>query len=133
MRRIVGVYDADGTPWGELSYWIGARLGRRHCALCDITHGSVRERPEWRRCADDLPVPFEAFHRNDVPPHIAAAVTVAPPYVVAEADDGAVTLLLDGDDLEACAGSPEALVDALCGRLPAGDATEEGGVADGEA
>jgi hypothetical protein len=27
-----------------LSSFIGARLGRAHCALCDITHGLVRER-----------------------------------------------------------------------------------------
>ena len=40
--RLIGVYDANGTLSGELAYWIGARLGRRHCSLCDITHGSVR-------------------------------------------------------------------------------------------
>jgi hypothetical protein len=40
--RLVGVYDADGTPRGEIAYWVGARLGRTHCALCDITHGPWR-------------------------------------------------------------------------------------------
>ncbi len=56
--RLVGVYDADGTVRGELAYWVGARLGRRHCALCHITHGSVRQRPEWKACRAGLPVPF---------------------------------------------------------------------------
>ena len=62
--RLVGVYDADATFRGELSYWVGARLGRRHCALCDITHGTVRERPEWAACRTGLPIPFDTFHRT---------------------------------------------------------------------
>ena len=33
---------------GEARYWIGARLGRAHCALCDITHGLFTERDDWR-------------------------------------------------------------------------------------
>ena len=65
--RLVGVYDADSTLRGELAYWVGARLGRRHCSLCDITHGSVRQRPEWKTCRAELPVPFDTFHRNDQP------------------------------------------------------------------
>ena len=59
---LTGVYDADGSLAGELSYWIGARLGRRHCALCDITHGLVREKPEWKDVLDRLPVEFDAVH-----------------------------------------------------------------------
>ena len=62
--RLVGVYNADGTVFGELSYFVGKRLGRAHCALCDITHGLVRERPAWQECVAALPVPFEMFHRN---------------------------------------------------------------------
>jgi len=51
--RLVGVYDADSTLRGEISYWVGVRLGRRHCSPCDITHGSVRQRPEWKTCRAD--------------------------------------------------------------------------------
>jgi hypothetical protein len=130
--RLVGVYDADGGVVGELSYFIGKRLGRAHCALCDITHGTVREKEEWQACRRDLSLPFVAVHRNEVPAAVAAAVDVAPPYVALE-DGGVVTVLLDGDDLEACAASPAALVEALRHRLPPGDSAEEGGVADGEA
>ncbi|GDX28913.1 hypothetical protein LBMAG13_13430 [Actinomycetes bacterium] len=31
MSQLIGVYDADATLWGEISYWVGARLGVRHC------------------------------------------------------------------------------------------------------
>ncbi len=112
VRRFVGVYDADHTLRGELSYWIGARFGRAHCALCDITHGVVRERSDWRACRATLPVPFETFHRDDQPDAVRRAVGNALPSVVAETDDG-VVVLLDPAALEACAGSVDALRTAV--------------------
>ena len=110
--RLVGVYDADGTLRGELAYWVGARLGRRHCSLCDITHGSVRQRPEWRACQADLPVPFDTYHRNDQPDAVRSAAGGQAPAVVAatDADHG---VLLGPDDLEACDGSIDLLVEAI--------------------
>jgi hypothetical protein len=110
--RLVGVYDADSTVRGELAYWVGARLGRRHCSLCEITHGSVRPRPEWKACQAGLPVPFETFHRNDQPDTIRATAGRQIPVVVAETDSGHV-LLLDSGDLDACAGSIDRLVEAI--------------------
>lgn len=91
--RLVGVYDADGTVRGELAYWVGARLGRRHCALCEITHGSVRERTEWKTCQAGLPVAFDTFHRNDQPDAVRSAAGGQAPVVVAETDAGHVLLL----------------------------------------
>jgi len=111
VRRLVGVYDADGTLWGEVSYWIGARLGRAHCSLCDITHGSVRVRPEWVACTDALPVPFETFHRNDQPDAVRVAAHDTAPVVVAETDSGYVLLLAPGD-IGRC-DSVDALIDAV--------------------
>ncbi len=109
VRRLVGVYDADGTMLGELSYFVGARLGRAHCALCDITHGLVRERTDWRAARDDLPVEFVTYHRDDQPDDVRAAIGDRLPAVVAETASG-VTLLLGGDELEACDGDPQSLI-----------------------
>jgi hypothetical protein len=89
--RLVGVYDADGTLRGEVTYWVGARLGRRHCSLCDITHGSIRRRPEWTACTDGLAVPFDTYHRNDQPEAVRAAAGGAAPVVVAEITTDDVT------------------------------------------
>ncbi len=110
--RLVGVYDADSTLRGELAYWVGARLGRRHCSLCDITHGSVRQRPEWKTCQAGLPVPFDTYHRNDQPNTIRAASGGHAPVVVAETDAGHV-LLLTARELDACDGSIDRLIEAL--------------------
>lgn len=110
--RLVGVYDADSSLRGELAYWVGARLGRRHCSLCDITHGSVRQRPEWKVCQAGLPVPFDTYHRNDQPDPVRSAVGGRTPVVVAETEVGHVQLLAPAD-LEACEGSTDRLVAAI--------------------
>ena len=112
VRRFVGVYDADGTVRGELSYFFRAQLGRAHCALCDITHGNVRERRDWREARDALTVPFVTYHLNDQPPAVRAAAGGVAPVVVAETDDG-VVVLLGPDDLESCEASPARLIDAV--------------------
>ena len=111
MIRLIGVYDADGTFRGEVAYWIGARLGRQHCALCDITHGAFRERSDWQACRSELPVPFETFHRNDLPESVRA-LNAPLPAVFAETAAG-VQVLLGPEALAACAGSPDALLHAL--------------------
>jgi len=119
VERLIGVYDADGTVWGELSYWVGARLGRVHCALCDITHSSVRERSEWRACRAGLPVPFDTYHRDDQPDSIRTVTDGALPCVVAETDGGPV-VVVSRRELEACDGSVEAL-NGLLERVVAAD------------
>ena len=112
IRELIGVYDADGTPWGELRYVVGKRFGRAHCALCDITHGLVREKDEWKACRASLPVPFTAVHRDEMEADVAAAVGSTLPAVVARGEGGAV-MLLGPEELDACVGEPAALVTAV--------------------
>jgi hypothetical protein len=118
--RLIGVYDADGTMRGEVSYWVGARLGRRHCSLCDITHGSIRRRPEWTACKEGLPVPFDTYHRNDQPDAVRAAAAGRTPVVVAEtvgrpgvSGVAGHVVLLGPDELDACEASIDRLVEAI--------------------
>ena len=110
---MIGVYDADGTLLGELSYFVGKRLGRAQCGLCDITHGVVRERAEWRLERDRLPVPFEMFHRDDQPDEVRAATGGVAPAVLAEMASGRVAVLVGSAVIDRCAGSPAKLVEAI--------------------
>lgn len=112
ILRLVGVYDADSTLRGEVSYWIGARLGRRHCSLCDITHGSLRTRPEWKACQAGLPVPFDTHHRNDQPDSIRAAAQNEAPIVIAVTGSGSIVLVAPAE-LDACDGSIDLLLEAI--------------------
>jgi hypothetical protein len=113
VRRLVGVYDADHTLRGELAYWVGARLGRRHCALCDITHGLFSTKREWTQCRGSLPYPFDTFHRDDQPHAVRVALGGRYPAVVAELVDGSITPLLGPDELDACGGEVHRLVEAV--------------------
>ena len=109
VRELIGVYDADGTLIGEVRYWIGARLGRTHCGLCEITHGLFTERADWRQCRDQLDVEFRTYHRNDAPADVLAVGSPAP-FVVARTDRGLVALLgpaeLDGGLLKGQLSTP---------------------------
>lgn len=113
IRRLIGVYNADGTLRGELAYWVGARLGRAHCALCDITHGLARERADWKQLRDAMPVPFDTFHRNDQPDGVRMVSDGVAPVVVAETASGRLSVLLGPEELDACAGSTKRLTGAI--------------------
>jgi hypothetical protein len=110
--RLIGVYDANGTVRGEIAYWIGARLGRRHCSLCEVTHGLFAIKGEWKRCRDGLPIAFDTFHRDDQPDAVRRATGDRAPVVVAETANGLV-VLLDGERIEAARGEPQRLMEAI--------------------
>ena len=116
VTALTGIYDADGTVLGELRYWVGARLGRAHCSLCDITHGSVREKATWRQARAELPVPFRAVHLDERSPAEVAASEGSTPCVLAHRGE-AIELLLGPAELERLNGDPAALVAELRRRL----------------
>ena len=98
IRRLIGVYDADGGLRGEIAYLAG-KLSGRHCSLCDNTHSPVRRRREWDAFAATLPVPFDLVHRNERSPSVTAATDGREACVVAECDDDGIVMLLSNDDL----------------------------------
>lgn len=117
MTQLIGVYDADATVWGELSYWVGARLGVRHCSLCDITHGKFREKAEWRNCRQELGIEFSTFHRNDQPDDVRDFLNGNYPAVVLRDDNGSLILLMDELQISECGHSPELFVAEILRRL----------------
>jgi hypothetical protein len=98
IARLIGVYDADGGLRGEIAYLAG-KIAGRHCTLCDITHSPVRRRREWDAYVSTLPVTFDLVHRNERSQAVEEATEGREACVVAQCDDGTITLLLDNDDL----------------------------------
>ncbi len=93
VTEFIGVYDADSTLIGEVSYWIGARLGRTHCSLCELTHGLFTQKNEWKECTKELSVPFHTFHRNDAPDDVLTSLNGSFPAVLIRTDDGLSVIL----------------------------------------
>jgi hypothetical protein len=112
-ERLTGVYNAEGSVLGELRYLAGRATGRAHCALCDITHGALREKSAWRDARSELPLAFEAVHLDERSDAERAASEGRTPCVLIHTADGRIELLLGPDELDRCAGSPQALVAAI--------------------
>jgi hypothetical protein len=81
--------------------------------LCEITHGTLRQRPEWTACRERLPVAFDTYHRDDQPDGVRAATGGVAPVVVAESGTGRHLVLLTPADLDACDGSADRLTAAI--------------------
>jgi hypothetical protein len=106
LIELVGVYDANSTVIGEVSYWVGARLGKTHCSLCELTHGLFTQKSEWKNCSRTLSVPFRTFHRNDAPTDVLAQLNGSFPAVLARTEKGP-EIILTSEQLENFDGSTE--------------------------
>lgn len=107
---LFGVYDADATVIGEAIYWFGARLGIRHCSLCDITHSLFRQKSQWRDCVTSLQtdhgITFLAYHRNDQPAEVRQVIKGEYPAVVARNAQGELSLFLSRAEINECGSDP---------------------------
>lgn len=122
ITTLIGVYDADATILGEISYWLGARFGIRQCTLCDITHSLFFKKLAWEDCQRDLEekhgVVFKAFHRNDQPEQVRRVINGHYPAVVAQDISSGYTLFMCADEISQASGSPEVFLNAIIQKLP---------------
>jgi len=120
--RLVGVYDADGGLLGEAAYVWGKIRGTRHCALCDLTHGHVRRKPEWDQMVADLGIPMDLWHRNELPDDVRQAVAECGAPVVLARTAAGLRPLVGRAELDTLDGSVARLGDLLRARLVRDDA-----------
>lgn len=121
MRRLIGVYDADGGVWGEVTYvWLHL-LGRTECALCDITHSPIRQKAAWKELAHrlSLELGYEMVtrHRNETNEMERLACAGSEPCVLLEHSDGKMEIILDSAELTNLAGSVDRFEEALLTKL----------------
>ena len=103
VTELLGVYDAEGSLRGELRYLIGKWRGTAHCELCDITHGRLREKQEFRALRERLPVPLTLVHLDERATDVATASEAAVPCVLARVD-GKLHIVMEREALRACGG-----------------------------
>jgi hypothetical protein len=63
--KIYFIYNASGTLGGELTYLYGKYFQDEHCELCDITHGTVSAKPEWKAWIGALKCENYVLHTNE--------------------------------------------------------------------
>lgn len=107
--KLIGIYNADGGVFGELSYLFGHLIGVRDCKLCDITHSPFAKKREWkefeRRLKADLGIEWLLVHKNERSDAQLAASAGREPCVLIEDDAGKLSMILDWTDLKLARGS----------------------------
>jgi len=101
--RLLGIYHAEGSFIGELQYLIGKFLGRTSCALCDISHHSVRQKPAFSACLQALPLEMKMLHLDELSADLYQFVQFQTPCVVAQYASG-YHILLPPRTLQDCQG-----------------------------
>ncbi len=100
FEKIIGIYNAKGTIIGELQYFFGKIIGKAHCALCDITHGKLKEKKAFTECKNKLEIPFELLHLDELNDELKAFIPNAPCIIGIE--EGVAAIIIDANELEEC-------------------------------
>lgn len=105
VDRLVLLYDASSGTWGAVVDSAKKMLMLKGCPLCSITHGIAGEKTEWKSCREEIGVPVDYLHRDELRGETARlAQEVGLPCVLAESG-GELVPLLRPEVLERCRGS----------------------------
>ena len=104
IDRLLFVFSADAGSFNAFLDSARKLLRIKGCTLCSITHGLAGEKSEWRECKEEIGVPVDYVHRDEVTPELRRVVGDQLPCIVAQAGKDLV-LLLAPDVLERCQGS----------------------------
>ncbi|MGA7617326.1 MAG: hypothetical protein WBX15_19350 [Thermoanaerobaculia bacterium] len=104
IDKLLFVYAADSGKWSAFVDSARKLFMIKGCALCSITHGLAGEKDEWKNCRDELGVPIEYVHRNELGPPLGDLVEKQLPCVVAQTSEKLV-VLVGPSVLERCRGS----------------------------
>jgi hypothetical protein len=112
IDRLLFVFSADAGTFNAFLDSARKLLRIKGCTLCTITHGLAGEKSEWRDCKEEIGVPVDYIHRDELSGELRSLVGDQLPCIVAQTGNDLV-LLLAPDVLERCQGS----VADLKGRL----------------
>jgi hypothetical protein len=112
VERLLFVFSADSGSFNAFLDSARKLLRIKGCTLCSITHGLAGEKSEWRDCKEEIGLPVDYVHRDEISGELRSVVGDQLPCIVAQTGNDLV-LLLTPDVLERCQGS----VADLKGRL----------------
>lgn len=100
FEKIIGIYNAKGSIIGELQYLFGKITGRAHCALCDITHGKLKEKTLFKECRENLEIPFELLHLDELNKNLQNFANDAPCVIGIKNNN--YSIIINSQELEEC-------------------------------
>jgi hypothetical protein len=112
IDRLIFVFSAGSGAINAFLDSTKKLLKIKGCTLCAITHGLAGEKSEWRECKEELGVPIDYVHKNEISGELARVIGDKLPCVLAQTG-GELVYLLGPDVLARCQGS----VPDLKGRL----------------
>lgn len=105
---LVFIYNGHWSIQGGITYLSELTRGMESCALCDITHGLVRKKGQWKECEAQISTPIESLYLNQLEdPHKQAAGEEYPCILGRSGNN--YKKLLGPLELKECEGDPEAL------------------------
>lgn len=66
IERLILIYDANSGGAAALVDLTKKLLRLDGCSLCNITHGILGVKQEWRNCKRELNVPVDYLHRDEI-------------------------------------------------------------------
>ncbi len=113
MQKIIGIYNANGSLLGEMRYVFDKVFLKKHCALCDITHGiSYKAKTTWLEQVERFPIPIKTLHLDEISDDIRQVVADKVPCVVMVKDDS-IDIVMNNEELQACDSNPEQFFERL--------------------
>tara|TARA_Y100001968_G_scaffold331567_1_gene386668 strand:- start:4765 stop:5127 length:363 start_codon:yes stop_codon:yes gene_type:complete len=115
FEKLIGIYNAKGSLIGELQYFWGKIRGTAHCALCDITHGKLKEKDSFKKCKEELNIPFELLHLDELNSELEKFIDNAP-CVIGKNDNG-FSIIITSEELEKCQSNVESFSNLLDSKI----------------
>ena len=92
------IYNADGSFFGEISYFLKKLSGRDKCKLCDLSHNLIFQKKSWDDFLKELDRPYRVLHINELPDSIKQ-LNLNYPSILLE-KDGSFEVLVSRKDFE---------------------------------
>ncbi|MBI5197794.1 MAG: hypothetical protein HZA19_04205 [Nitrospirae bacterium] len=105
VERLLFIFDANSGKFGAFVDSTKKLLMLKGCALCTITHGILGEKTEWKECKEELGLPIDYLHRDEVNGRLKSLTDGKLPCIVAQLGDENYNFLIGPDVLERCQGS----------------------------
>ena len=90
------IYNADGSFYGEIRYFLKKLSGRDKCKLCDLSHNLVFQKKSWDDFLKELNRPYQVMHTNELPESIKR-LNLTYPSILLEKDDSFEELISQQD------------------------------------